>query len=54
MAERARERMTAGVNQYSSPVENFPQGSEGKARDKAGEAVGVSGKTIDKAVMLIA
>jgi ParB family transcriptional regulator, chromosome partitioning protein len=48
-AERARERMTAGVNQHSSPVETFPQADIGKARDKAGEAVGVSGKTIDKA-----
>jgi ParB family transcriptional regulator, chromosome partitioning protein len=48
-AERARERMTAGVNQHSSPTEIFPEASKGEARDKAGEAVGVSGKTIDKA-----
>lgn len=29
-------------------VETFPQGDTGKARDKAGERVGVSGKSIDK------
>ena len=44
-AERAKERQGTRTD----IVENFPQGDAGKARDKAGEAVGVAGKTIDKA-----
>jgi hypothetical protein len=38
--DEAKERMTSGVNQHS-PVENLPQASKGKSRDKAGEAVAV-------------
>lgn len=44
----AKERMTSGQNQYtkSLPV-NLPEGrAKGDSRDKAGELVGVSGKTI--------
>lgn len=37
--------MLAGT---ANPVENLPQGhEEGKARDKAGEAFGISGKLFD-------
>ena len=36
--------MENGVNQFSSPRELIPQGSEGRARDKAGSAFKVSGK----------
>jgi hypothetical protein len=43
---QAKERMQAGVK--TDPVANLPQG-EGKARDAAGKAVGVSGKTVDAA-----
>lgn len=49
-AERARERQatsTGGTNPQL--MENFPQADAGTARDKAGQAVGVAGKTIDKA-----
>lgn len=45
--EQARKRMESGVNQHS-PVENLPQGS-GKARDKAGSRMGVSGKSVTDA-----
>lgn len=38
----AKERMEKGTKQ--DPMENFPQGT---ARDAAGKAVGVSGKTVD-------
>lgn len=43
----AKERMLAGKK--VDPVENLPQGDVGKARDKAGEAVGVSGRSVDHA-----
>jgi hypothetical protein len=42
--EQAKERMNAGKK--GDPVENLPQG---KARDQAGKAVGVSGKLVDAA-----
>ena len=45
---RAKERMESGANQYS-PVENFPEGSEGKTRDNVAERVGISGRQYDKA-----
>lgn len=44
---QAKERMAAGHNQHTSPMEKLPQGSAGTARDQAGKAVGVSGKLID-------
>jgi phage N-6-adenine-methyltransferase len=47
-AERARERQRGGQGGVLL-MENFPEANEGTARDKAGEAVGVSGRTIDKA-----
>lgn len=42
--KQAKERMTKGTK--SDPMENLPQGS---ARDAAGKAVGVSGKSVDYA-----
>jgi hypothetical protein len=48
-AERARERMSEARKLAHEGVETLPHLDIGKARDKAGEAVGVSGKTIDKA-----
>ncbi len=35
-------------------VETFPPGEEGKARDKAGERMHVSGRTVDDAAKVIA
>ena len=35
LAKEAKERMTAGINQYSSPVEKIPQGNKGRAREIA-------------------
>lgn len=43
---RAKERMLKGKEH---PVESLPQGDKGKARDLAGKAVGVSGKSVDYA-----
>lgn len=44
-AEEAKKRQGARTD----IVETFPLGDTGKARDKAGERVGVSGKSVDKA-----
>jgi DNA modification methylase len=50
-AKRAKERMLAGVKNH--PVADRPQGDEnGKSRDKAGKAVGVSGKKVQRAKAL--
>lgn len=46
----AAERMKAGKK--ADPMENLPQG-KGAARDAAGEAVGVSGKTVDFATKVL-
>lgn len=46
-AALAKKRMLAGKK--ADPVEDLPQGSKGKARDEAGAAVGVSGKSVDLA-----
>jgi hypothetical protein len=35
LAKEAKERMTAGINQYSSPVQKIPQASKGRAREIA-------------------
>ena len=47
-ANQAKERMQAGKK--SDPMENLPQGT---ARDLAGKAVGVSGKSIDHATRVL-
>lgn len=61
LAEQARERMKAGggdkkskAAKEKSGVETFPQAikSKGKTRDKTGELVGVSGKSVDKAATI--
>ena len=41
--------MESGRNQYSSPVENVPQGFGQKSRDQAASAVGLSGKLFSAA-----
>lgn len=43
--QQAKERMLSGKK--SDPVENLPQGESSKARDAAGKAFGVSGKSVD-------
>jgi N6-adenosine-specific RNA methylase IME4 len=51
--EAAKERMTAGINQYTEPCGNLPQGEIGKTRDKVGAALGMSGKTYEKAKAVV-
>ena len=48
--EQARERMNAGAK--ADPVANLPQGTA-RARDAAGKAFGVSGKSVDYATKVI-
>jgi N6-adenosine-specific RNA methylase IME4 len=48
LAKEARKRMTAGINQYSSPVELIPEGEKGRSRDAAGDMFGVSGRYVDE------
>lgn len=48
--DAAKERMLKGKK--SDPVENLPQGND-KARDAAGKAVGVSGKSVDYATKVL-
>jgi N6-adenosine-specific RNA methylase IME4 len=48
---KQRQKQRKG-NQPGATVENLPQLEEGKARDKAGEAVGVSGKMISDAAAI--
>jgi hypothetical protein len=60
-AARAREiyereaeaRMKVGINQHTSPPANLPEGKKGDARDLAGKAFGVSGKSVDHAKRVI-
>lgn len=47
-AVRAKERMLAGMKR-GNPRENFPEGDNGRAREHAAKAVGVSDKLIDQA-----
>lgn len=47
----ARERMTTGVNQHSSPVELFPQGT-GKSRDHAAAMFNTNGRYVSDAKKL--
>lgn len=44
--ESAEAKKRLGHNQHTSSVEMFPQTDTGKARDKAGDAVNVSGRSI--------
>lgn len=50
---KAEERKTAGRNQHSEPEGNFPEASKGKTSDKVAEALGVSGKTYEKAKAVV-
>ena len=51
--EKAKERETAGISQPPEPCGNLPQGSPGKTRDKVGRAIGMSGKTYEKAKRVV-
>jgi hypothetical protein len=52
--KEAKERQSIRKGeQAGSSVENLPQLDTGKARDKAGEAFGVSGKTVDHGVAVL-
>lgn len=50
---KSRDRELAGHNQHTEPSGKFPQGSTGRVRDKVGEAVGVSGRTYEKAKQVV-
>ena len=47
--DRQKELAGTRPNAGTDLVEKLPQGDKGKSRDKAGEAVGVSGKSVDQA-----
>lgn len=49
--KQAKDRMLAGKKQ--DPPANLPEGTHGDARDKAGKAFGVSGKSVDHAKTVI-
>jgi ParB-like chromosome segregation protein Spo0J len=52
--KQAKERQKVRVgNQPGAEVENLPQLDKGKARDMAGKAVGVSGRSIDLATKVL-
>jgi hypothetical protein len=42
LAKEAKERMTAGINQYSSPTQKFAEGSKGEARKIAATKLGTN------------
>lgn len=52
-SEEAKKRQESGVNQYTEPSGNFPEGSTGRARDKVASALGVSGRTYEKAKKVV-
>jgi hypothetical protein len=49
MEAEAKKRQEVGINQYSEPSGNFPEGSKGRTRDQVAEAIGMSGRTYEKA-----
>ena len=51
LAEAARERMTSGVNQYSSPSQKFdyPDPNQGKAAEQAAQIVGTNRQYVSDA-----
>ena len=49
---KAKERQGTRTD-IKEPCGKFPQGSEGKTRDKVGAALGVSGKTYEKAKQVV-
>lgn len=52
--ERAKERKASGTNQHTKPSGKLPEGSKGDTRDKVAAAVGMSGKTYEKAKAVVA
>jgi ParB-like chromosome segregation protein Spo0J len=50
---QAAKRKTAGTNQYTEPSGKLPEGSRGDTRDKVAAAVGVSGRTYEKAKVVV-
>jgi len=50
---KAQARLTAGVNQHTEPSGKLPEGSRGDTRDKVAAAVGMSGKTYEKAKQVV-
>ena len=46
---KAKARELEGTNQYTEPSGKLPEASTGDTRDKVGKAVGMSGKTYEKA-----
>jgi hypothetical protein len=55
MDRQAKERMVMGGGDKKSGVENLPHPikDQGKARDQAGKALGVSGRTVDFATKVL-
>jgi ParB family chromosome partitioning protein len=51
--EEAAKRKKSGTNQYTEPSGQLPEGSTGQVRDKVAEAVGMSGKTYEKAKAVV-
>lgn len=51
-AEAKKRQARAGGDKSKALVETFPQAETGKSRDKIGERVGVSGKSIDKVAVV--
>jgi ParB family chromosome partitioning protein len=51
--EKARQRQTAGVNQHTEASGKLPEGSRGQTRDKVGAALGMSGRTYEKAKAVV-
>jgi len=49
----AEKREKSGTNQYTEPSGKLPEGSKGDSRDKVGAAVGMSGKTYEKAKAVV-
>jgi ParB-like chromosome segregation protein Spo0J len=51
--DEAKERQKLSKGRGQKGVENLPHLNEGKSRDKAGEAVAVSGKSVDAATKVL-
>jgi hypothetical protein len=50
---KAKQRQEAGTNQHTEPSGKLPEASKGQTRDKAAEAVGMSGRTYEKAEAVV-
>jgi len=51
--EAATKRQVQLGRTHGTPSGNFPEGSTGRTRDKVGAAVGMSGRTLDKAKAVV-